>query len=83
MYEIRWSVYVLSEKNSYKNVFIEIESKYCLLLFSDVIIQTNEFFTFRYLLNFTGKCIGGQIKAFSFFFCTVCDDAKSTKGREC
>ena len=27
------------------------------------------------------KCIGGQIKAFSFLFCTACD-AKSTKGGE-
>ena len=27
------------------------------------------------------KCIGGQIKAFSFLFCTTCD-AKSTKGGE-
>ena len=32
-------------------------------------------------LNFTRKCIGGQIKALSFFFCTACD-AKSTKCRE-
>ena len=39
---------------------------YCLLLFSDVIIQTNKFFIFRYLLSFTTKYIGGQIKAFSF-----------------
>ena len=34
---------------------------------------------FIYLLNFTKKCTGGQIKAFSFLFCTACD-AKSTKG---
>ena len=36
---------------------------------------------FRDLLNFTAKCIGGQIKAFSFLFCTSCD-ARSTKGGE-
>ena len=36
------------------------------------------FFIFRCLLNFTMKCIGGQIKTFSFLFCTTCD-AKSTK----
>ena len=42
-----------------------------LVLFSDAIKQTNKFFIFRDLLNFTTKCIGGQIKAFSFLFCTV------------
>ena len=40
---------------------------------------TNKFFIFRYLLNFTTKCIGGQIKAFRFLFFNACD-AKSTKG---
>ena len=45
---------------------------YYLLLFSDRIIQTNKLFIFTDLLNFTMKCTGGQIKAFS--------DAKSTKG---
>ena len=39
---------------------------------------TNKFIIFEYLLNFTAKCIKGQIKAFSFLFCTACD-AKSTK----
>ena len=43
---------------------------------------TNKFFIFRDLLNFTKKCIGGQIKAFSFLFYTA-SDAKSTKGGEC
>ena len=40
-----------------------------LLLFSDVIIQTNtnKFFIVRYLSNFT-TCVGGQIKAFGFLF---------------
>ena len=33
---------------------------------------------FRDLLNFTAKGIGGQIKAFSFLFCTA-SDVKSTK----
>ena len=50
---------------------------YCLLLFSDIIIETNKFFIFRCLLNFM-KCIRGQIKAFSFLFCNACD-VKSTK----
>ena len=27
---------------------------------------------FRHWLNFTTECIGGQIKAFSFLFCTTC-----------
>ena len=27
------------------------------------------------------KCVGGQIKAFSFLFCTACD-MKCTKGGE-
>ena len=39
-----------------------------LILFSDTVIQTKKFFIFRDLLNITMKCIGGQIKAFSFFF---------------
>ena len=52
-----------------------------LLLFSDIIIQTNNLFIFRDLLNFTAKCIEGQIKAFSFLFCTA-SDVKSTKGWE-
>ena len=47
-------------------MFIEIRN-YCLLLFSDVIIQTNKLFILRDFLNFTTKCIGGQIKAFVFF----------------
>ena len=42
----------------------------------------SKFFIFRYLLNLTMICIGGQIKAFSFLSCTACD-AKSTKGGEC
>ena len=33
-----------------------------------IIIQTNKLFIFRDLLNFPTKCIGGQIKAFSFLF---------------
>ena len=66
------------KKNSLKgNVFIEI-IKNCLLLFFDVIIETNKFFIFSCLLNFTMKCIGGQIKAFSFLFCTPYD-AKCAK----
>ena len=36
---------------------------------------------FRDLLNFITKCIGGQIKPFSFLFCTAVD-VKSTKGGE-
>ena len=47
-----------------------------------VIIQTNKLFIFRDLLNFfTEWCTGGQIKAYSFHFCTA-SDAKSTKGGE-
>ena len=42
---------------------------------------TNKLFIFRYLLNFTTKCIGDQIKVFSFPSCSVCD-TKSTKGGE-
>ena len=48
------------------------EIKYSLLLFSDVIIQTNKLFLL------TTTCIGGQIKAFSFLFCTA-KYGKSTK----
>ena len=33
------------------------------------------------LLNFTTKCIRGQIKAFNFLFCTT-SDAKSAIGGE-
>ena len=40
-----------------------------------------KFFIFRYLLNFTTECIGGQIKAVRFLPCTVCE-AKSTKGED-
>ena len=69
------------KKNSLKgNVFIEI-IKNCLLLFFDIIIETNKFFIFSCLLNFTMKCIGGQIKAFSFLFCTPYD-VKCAKGGE-
>ena len=39
------------------------------------------FFIFWYLLNFTTKYIGGQIKAFSFIFCTAFD-AESTNSEE-
>ena len=46
-------------------------TQYCLLLFSDVIIQTNKLFIFRDLLNFTAKYIGGQIKALVFFFVSL------------
>ena len=45
-------------------------------------IQTDKFFIFRDLLNFRRKCIGGQIKAFSFLFCTA-SDVRSTIGGEC
>ena len=34
-----------------------------------------------YWFNFTMKCAGVQIEAFSFLFCTA-SDAKSTKGGE-
>ena len=34
------------------------------------------------LIKFYNKCIGGQIKAFSFLLCTACD-AKSAKYGEC
>ena len=44
-------------------------------------MQTKKFFIFRDLLNITTKCIGGQIKAFSCFFCTA-NDAKNIKGGE-
>ena len=44
-----------------------------------MIIQGNKFFTFRDLLNFTSKCIGDQIKGFSFLSCTT-KNVKSTKG---
>ena len=40
---------------------------HCLLLFFDVIIQTTKF-KFNSIQNFTTKCIGGQIKDFSFLF---------------
>ena len=60
-------------------MFIEIRNC-CLLLFSYVIIQTN--FSYSDLLNFTKKCIGGQIKVFSFLFCTA-GDVKSTKDGDC
>ena len=40
-----------------------------------------KFFIFRDLSNFTLKCIGGQIKAFSFLFFTA-GDVKSIKGEE-
>ena len=39
----------------------------------------NKEFLFIYLLSFTIKCIGGQIKGFSFLFFSVCD-IKGTKG---
>ena len=52
-----------------------------MVLFSHVIIQTNKFFIFIDLLNFTAKCIGGQIKGSSFLFCTA-SDAKSAIGGE-
>ena len=71
--------YTGKSKHVYRNK--KLRNKYCLLLFSDVIIQTNKFFIFRYLLNFKTKCIGGEIKTFSFLFCTACD-TKSTVGGE-
>ena len=59
----------------------KLETKYCLLLFSDVNIQTNKNI-FTDLLNFTVKCIGGQIKAYCFLFLAG-SDAKSKKSGEC
>ena len=35
------------------------------IIISDLIIQKNKLFLFRDLLNFTMKCIGGQIRALS------------------
>ena len=70
MYELWQSIQVLLWKKSLKSNM--------LILFSDVIIQTNQFFIFRDLLNLTMKCIGDQIKGFSFLFCNT-SNAKSTK----
>ena len=44
---------------------------------------TNKFFIFEYLLNFTRKCIGGQVKAFSFLFCAACDPKSTKYGKRC
>ena len=60
---------LLQKQNVYRNKKLSIA--YC--LFSDIIIQTNKLFVLRDLLNFTAKFIGGQIKAFSFIFCTISD----------
>ena len=35
---------------------------------------------YGYLLNFTTKCIGAQIKAFSILFCIACDAASTKYG---
>ena len=61
----------------YSNVFIEIRNS---VLFIIILWRnyTNKLFIFRDYLNFTAKCIGGQIKAFSFLFCTT-SDAKNIK----
>ena len=40
---------------------------------------TNKVFVFRYLVNFTMKCIEGQIKGFNFLICTAFDQ----KSRKC
>ena len=57
------------------------ETKYCFIVILWRNYQANNLFIFRDLLNFTVKCVGGQIKAFSFLFCAA-SDAKSTEGRE-
>ena len=75
---------LLKKQCIYRNKKLNILLFYyilCFLLFYDVIIQTNTFYIFADLLNFTTKCIRGQIKAFSFLFCTT-SNAKSTKGGE-
>ena len=71
---------LLKKQCVYRNKKL-LSNKYYLLLFSNVILQANKFFIFRYLLNFTTKGIGGQIKAFSFLFCIACD-GKNTKSGE-
>ena len=55
---------LLKKQHVYRN------KKLCivLLLFSDIIIQTNNLFIFRDLWNFTMKCIGVKSKLLVFFF---------------
>ena len=74
--------FIKKKKTLKKAKFLQKEeTKYCLLLLYGIIMQTNKLFIFRDLLKFTMKCIGGQIKAFSFLFSTA-SDVKSTKGGE-
>ena len=71
----------IPKKNYWKrNAFIEIRNR---VLFTIFLWRnyTNKFFIYRYLLDFRTKCLGGQIKDFSFLFWNACD-AKSTKGGE-
>ena len=65
MYRLWWSMQVLLKKTLKK------ATKYCLWLFSDVIIQTNKLFIFRDFLNFTAKCTEGETWAFSFLFLSL------------
>ena len=54
----------LKKQHVYRNKKLSI----VLLLFSDIIIQTNNLFIFRDLWNFTTKCIGVKLKLLVFFF---------------
>ena len=67
-------------KKALKKQSVNANKKLSIVYYYPLIISnyTNKLFIFEYLLNFTTKCIGGQIKAFSFLFCTACD-VKSTK----
>ena len=65
--------HLLKKKHVYRN------QKLSIVYHGSLTSYTNKFFIFRYLLHFTTKCIGGQIKAFSFLLFSACD-AKSTKG---
>ena len=57
-----------NKKTTSQIKFLTVKIKQVKLVFQhslckNVIIQTNKLFMFRDLLNFTMKCIGGQIKA--------------------
>ena len=56
------------KKNFFKKQRVYRNKKLVLFLFSDIIIQTNNLFSFRDLWNFPTKCIGVKLKLLVFFF---------------
>ena len=80
-YKGAWKFFYKIKLLKKQSVYRIKELSVVLLLFSHIIIQTNNLIHIQRLMKFQNKIYWNQIKAFSFLFCTT-SDAKSTKGRK-